>query len=80
MVKFHPCACPTGNMVRVHRTAWMRVLFPSRALYECGTCGRLFLASAKTETDLRLRSQAQRMSSFLSGDEKEDPSDPAKAG
>ena len=61
MLRFRPCACPPGQMLRVHRSAWMRLLFPSRALYACGQCGSEFLASAAQQAELGQRAQAERM-------------------
>ena len=60
MIRFEPCACAPGKMFRVHRSGWMRRLFPSRALYECA-CGRKFLASVAQQTELALRAQAERL-------------------
>jgi hypothetical protein len=37
------CDCRTGDLYRVERDPWMRVVFPSRALYQCSTCLRLML-------------------------------------
>ena len=64
MIKFHPCtACPPGKMSRVHRSGWMRLLFRSRALYQCTACNGTFLVSAKVQTELGLRAQAERLRS-----------------
>ena len=83
MVGFHPCACPPGTTARVPRARWMRILFPSRVLYTCGSCGRKFLLNVARETDMALRDQAARLSSFRESQQTEDAertSDPAQAG
>ena len=59
MVHLRPCACPPQQMLRVHRSLWMRMLFPARVLYECSSCGGRFLASVADQADLGLRAQAE---------------------
>jgi hypothetical protein len=60
MIHFRPCSCPPKRMTRIHRSAWMRLLFPSRALFKCGACGNRFLATLADQTDLGLRAHAER--------------------
>jgi hypothetical protein len=40
------CDCRSGDLYRVERDPWMRVVFPSRGLYQCSNCLRLMLAAA----------------------------------
>jgi len=61
MIHLKPCACPPAKMARIHRSAWMRLLFPSRALYQCGSCGGRFLATLAEQADLGMRAQAERL-------------------
>jgi hypothetical protein len=37
--RFTPCACGTGDLVRLRRALWMRWLFPRKRLYQCPHCG-----------------------------------------
>ena len=77
MIHLQPCACPPGKMSRVHRSAWMRLVFPSRALYQCGSCGGQFLASLRQQADLGLRAHSERVRSAhgpMGDDESPSPS------
>ena len=64
MVHFRPCPCPPGKTMRIHRALWMRMFFPSRALFECVSCGEEFLASVAEQANMGLRAQAERLQSF----------------
>ena len=63
MIQFSPCACAPGQVARIHRSLWMRLLFPTRALYACSHCGKLFLATVADQTELGRRAQAERLQS-----------------
>lgn len=38
-VRFTPCEHGPGDLVRLRRPEWMRVLMPQRRLYRCPHCG-----------------------------------------
>ena len=63
MYRLGPCTCAPAKMVRVHRTGWMRLLFPQRALYECTSCGGRFLATPAQQAEMGLRAQVERLQS-----------------
>jgi hypothetical protein len=51
-----PCSCRSGEIYRVEREPWMRLLFPSRSLYRCANCGQLSLLTVRQIIDtLELR-------------------------
>jgi hypothetical protein len=60
MIRLSPCGCPAQPMARVRRAAWMRALFPNRALYDCGSCGARFLATPAHQAELGIRAFAER--------------------
>lgn len=60
MLRFRPCGCPSQEMERVHRSAWMRLVFPSHALYQCRRCRNEFLASTAVQTEIALRAFHER--------------------
>lgn len=60
MTRFGPCACPMAKVTRIRRSTWMRVLFPSRSLYRCSSCGSEFLVTVAQAADLGQRAHAQR--------------------
>jgi hypothetical protein len=37
-MQLRPCACDEDLYVRIPRSVWMRLLFPSRWLYYCWSC------------------------------------------
>jgi hypothetical protein len=39
MVRFTPCEHGPGDLVRLRRPQWMRVLVPNKRLYQCPHCG-----------------------------------------
>jgi hypothetical protein len=47
------------------KTLWMRVLFPSRAFYQCASCGDEFLVSVADQANMGRRAQEQRLQSHL---------------
>jgi hypothetical protein len=50
------CRCRAGEIYRVERQPWMRLLFPSRALYRCANCGQVSLLTVRQIIDaLELR-------------------------
>jgi hypothetical protein len=74
MTRFGACACTGAQATRVHRSAWMRLLFPSRALFRCGSCGREFLVTPAQQANLGSRAQAERAERIATGDTS--PADP----
>ncbi|MDM0010501.1 hypothetical protein QTI51_36950 [Variovorax sp. J22G73] len=58
---FSACRCDIGLLVRVPRTAWMRLL-PARRLYRCAFCGKAQLLSqhAVQEERAAARSMAEK--------------------
>jgi hypothetical protein len=42
-MRFARCKCDPDLVVRIPRSLWMRVLFPSRRHYYCSTCQRRML-------------------------------------
>jgi hypothetical protein len=39
MLRFTPCEHGAGDLVRLRRPQWLRVLVPKRRLYQCPHCG-----------------------------------------
>jgi hypothetical protein len=40
---WHACGCGSRQAVQIHRSWWMRLLFPRRRLFACKACGRTML-------------------------------------
>ena len=60
MIHLYPCSCPAGKMMRVRRSVWMRALFPTRALYQCSSCGDRFLATVGQQAEVGQRAFSER--------------------
>jgi hypothetical protein len=55
-----PCDCSTGELYRVERDPWMRLVFPSRGLYHCAGCGQNMLLAVWDVVQARQRRQGTR--------------------
>jgi len=80
MIHLRGCDCSPGEMVRIHRALWMRLLFPSRALFECPSCRTLFLASVADQADMGQRAHAERAQSKSGDSPNSDGGDRSPAG
>jgi hypothetical protein len=47
------CDCHTGDLFRIEREAWMRLVFPSRGLYQCANCRQVMLLPASDVVQAR---------------------------
>lgn len=59
MPQFVPCTCPESSLARVQRALWMKLVLPSRFLYQCSKCRGLFLLTLDKVVEVQ-QAAAQR--------------------
>jgi hypothetical protein len=72
-----PCSCCSGEIYRVEREPWMRLLFPSRGLYRCASCDHVSLL---TDRQIIEALELRRDSGFTAARSPSNPANSENAG